>query len=87
MHSSRNTVYSAGPQKSELFGHKKGAFTGAIETRKGKLELANNGTLFLDEVAEMSLNTQTKLLRYLQEKSFERVGEEKKMMYDIFQLL
>jgi len=66
-------------QESEFFGHKKGAFTGAIDTRKGRLELADNGTLFLDEVAEMSLNTQAKLLRYLQEKSFERVGEEKKI--------
>lgn len=66
-------------QESELFGHKKGAFTGAIETRKGKLELADRGTLFLDEVAEMSINTQAKLLRYLQEKSFERVGEDKKI--------
>ena len=64
-------------QESEFFGHRKGAFTGAIETRKGKLELAHRGTLFLDEVAEMSLNTQVKLLRYLQEKSFERVGEAK----------
>ena len=66
-------------QESELFGHKKGAFTGAIETRKGRLELADGGTLFLDEVAEMSLNTQAKLLRYLQGKCFERVGEEKKI--------
>ena len=66
-------------QESEFFGHKRGAFTGAIETRKGRLELADKGTLFLDEVAEMSLNTQAKLLRYLQEKSFERVGEEKKI--------
>ena len=66
-------------QESELFGHRKGAFTGAIEARKGKLELADKGTLFLDEVAEMSFNTQAKLLRYLQEKSFERLGEEKKI--------
>ena len=66
-------------QESEFFGHNKGSFTGATETRKGKLELANEGTLFLDEVAEMSLNTQVKLLRYLQEKSFERVGGAKKI--------
>ena len=66
-------------QESELFGHNKGAFTGAVETRKGKLELADGGTLFLDEVAEMSLGTQVKLLRYLQEKSFERVGGTKKI--------
>jgi DNA-binding NtrC family response regulator len=66
-------------QESELFGHNKGSFTGATEARKGKLELANEGTLFLDEVAEMSLNTQVKLLRYLQEKNFERVGGAKKI--------
>ena len=66
-------------QESELFGHRKGAFTGATETRKGRLELADEGTLFLDEVAEMALNTQAKLLRYLQEKSFERVGDGKKI--------
>jgi two-component system, NtrC family, response regulator AtoC len=66
-------------QESELFGHKKGAFTGADESRTGKLELADGGTLFLDEVAEMSLNTQTKLLRFLQEKKFERIGENDKI--------
>jgi len=66
-------------QESELFGHNKGSFTGATETRKGRLELADGGTLFLDEVAEMSLSTQVKLLRYLQEKSFERVGGIKKI--------
>jgi len=66
-------------QESELFGHNKGSFTGATETRKGRLELADGGTLFLDEVAEMSLKTQVKLLRYLQEKSFERVGGIKKI--------
>jgi two-component system, NtrC family, response regulator AtoC len=66
-------------QESELFGHKKGAFTGADESRTGKLELADGGTLFLDEVAEMSLNTQTKLLRFLQEKNFERIGENTKI--------
>ncbi len=66
-------------QESELFGHNKGSFTGATETRKGRLELADGGSLFLDEVAEMSLSTQVKLLRYLQEKSFERVGSTKKI--------
>lgn len=66
-------------QESELFGHKKGAFTGADESRTGKLELANGGTLFLDEVAEMSPSTQTKFLRFLQEKNFERIGENTKI--------
>ncbi len=60
--------------ESELFGHEKGAFTGALRTRKGRFELADGGTLFLDEVGELSLTTQAKLLRVLQEKSFERIG-------------
>jgi len=60
--------------ESELFGHEKGAFTGAVARRIGKIEAANNGTLFLDEVGDMSLPTQAKLLRALEEKSFERLG-------------
>ena len=66
-------------QESELFGYKKGAFTGADESRSGKLELADGGTLFLDEVAEMSMATQVKLLRFLQERSFEAVGDTRKI--------
>ena len=60
--------------ESELFGHEKGAFTSAIAQRKGRFELANKGTIFLDELGEMSMSTQTKLLRVLQEREFERVG-------------
>lgn len=60
--------------ESELFGHEKGAFTGAIATKKGKFELAQKGTLFLDEISELPLNMQVKLLRAIQEKSIERVG-------------
>jgi two-component system nitrogen regulation response regulator NtrX len=60
--------------ESELFGHEKGAFTGAVAQKRGKFELAHGGTLFLDEVGDMSLMTQAKVLRILQEQSFERVG-------------
>ncbi|MBF9002985.1 MULTISPECIES: nif-specific transcriptional activator NifA [Vibrio] len=60
--------------ESELFGHEKGAFTGAVKQRKGRFELADNGTIFLDEIGETSPAFQTKLLRVLQEKEFERVG-------------
>ena len=60
--------------ESELFGHEQGAFTGANEKRLGKFELADNGTLFLDEVSELSLDNQTRLLRVLQNKEIERVG-------------
>ncbi len=69
--------------ESELFGHEKGAFTGAIKTKKGRFELADGGTLFLDEVAEMPLAVQIKLLRVLQEQEFERVGGEETLKTDI----
>jgi len=69
--------------ESELFGHVKGAFSGAIKERKGRFELAHKGTLLLDEVAELPLKTQVKLLRFLQEGSFEKVGGEKKVSVDV----
>jgi two-component system nitrogen regulation response regulator NtrX len=69
--------------ESELFGHRKGAFTGAIEDRKGKFELADGGTLFLDEIGDMSLKTQAKVLRVLQEQQFQRVGAQKTISVDV----
>ncbi|MGM0417734.1 MAG: sigma-54-dependent transcriptional regulator [Thermodesulfobacteriota bacterium] len=63
--------------ESELFGHEKGSFTGAVSQKKGKIELAHGGTLFLDEIGELSLNLQVKFLRVLQEKTIERVGGNK----------
>ena len=67
---------------SELFGHERGAFTGAVERKRGKFELANGGTLFLDEIGDMSLDTQAKLLRVVEEASFERVGGVKRISVD-----
>lgn len=69
--------------ESELFGHEKGAFTGAVESRKGKFEAANGGTLFLDEIADMSLTAQAKVLRAIQEQKFHRVGSDKLIDVDI----
>jgi len=68
--------------ESELFGHEKGAFTGAVERRKGKFDAANGGTLFLDEIGDMSLRTQAKILRIIQEQNFERVGGSRPIQVD-----
>jgi DNA-binding NtrC family response regulator len=69
--------------ESELFGHEKGAFTGAVARKRGRFELANEGTLFLDEIGEIDQNLQIKLLRVLQEKKFERVGGEETIETDV----
>jgi two-component system, NtrC family, response regulator len=69
--------------ESELFGHEKGAFTGAVAMRKGRFELADRGTIFLDEIGEIPLAVQSKLLRVLQEKTFERVGGSKTIEVDV----
>ncbi len=69
--------------ESELFGHEKGAFTGAAERKRGKFDLAHNGTLFLDEIGDMSLATQAKILRILQEQRFERVGGAQTIQVDV----
>ena len=69
--------------ESELFGHEKGSFTGAMVQRKGRFEMAHKGTIFLDEIGEMSLGTQKKLLRVLQEREFERVGGSTSIQVDV----
>ena len=74
---------SANLLESELFGHEKGAFTGAVSRRRGRFELANEGTLFLDEIGEIDQNIQIKLLRVLQEREFERVGGEETIETDV----
>jgi transcriptional regulator with GAF, ATPase, and Fis domain len=74
---------SPGLLESELFGHVKGAFTGAHKDKVGRFELADEGTLFLDEIGDISLEIQTKLLRVLQEKTFERVGSSEAMQVDV----
>ncbi|MBD3161994.1 MAG: response regulator [Candidatus Eisenbacteria bacterium] len=72
-----------GVLESELFGHERGAFTGAVRQRRGRFELADGGTLFLDEIGEIPTGTQVKLLRVLQEKTFERVGGEQTIQVDV----
>ncbi|MBK6608205.1 MAG: sigma-54-dependent Fis family transcriptional regulator [Leptospiraceae bacterium] len=69
--------------ESELFGYEKGAFTGAVEKRIGKFEAANNGTIFLDEICDMSLSTQAKVLRILQEQRFEKLGSSESITVDV----
>jgi two-component system, NtrC family, nitrogen regulation response regulator NtrX len=69
--------------ESELFGHEKGAFTGALAQKKGKFDLADSGTIFLDEIGDMSLKTQAKVLRILQERKFERVGGTRTIEVDV----
>lgn len=69
--------------ESELFGHEKGAFTGAVSSRSGKFELANGGTIFLDEIGDLPIALQPKILRVLQEREFERVGSEKTIKVDV----
>jgi transcriptional regulator with GAF, ATPase, and Fis domain len=76
-------AFSANLLESELFGHEKGAFTGANEKRKGRFELADKGILFLDEIGELSADAQSKLLRVLQEREFERVGSSNTIKVDI----
>jgi len=69
--------------ESELFGHERGAFTGAVSSKKGKFDMADGGTLFLDEIGDMSLKTQAKVLRILEERSFERVGGTRSITVDV----
>jgi formate hydrogenlyase transcriptional activator len=73
----------AGLVESELFGHERGAFSGALTRREGRFELANGGTIFLDEIGELKLETQAKLLRVLQEQEFERVGSSNTIKVDV----
>src|SRR5579862_427529 len=76
-------AFSSELVESELFGHEKGAFTGAVARREGKFEAADGGTLFLDEIGDMSLETQAKLLRVIQEKRFERIGGNQSLAADV----
>jgi two-component system NtrC family response regulator len=76
-------AFNSGVLESELFGHEKGSFTGAVATRRGRFEQADQGTLFLDEIGELSMDLQVKLLRVLQERVFERVGGTESISVDI----
>lgn len=76
-------AFNAGVLESELFGHEKGSFTGAVAMRRGRFEQADHGTLFLDEIGELTLDLQVKLLRVLQERTFERVGGTDPVSVDI----
>ena len=76
-------IYSEGVLHSELFGHEKGSFTGAVKQKRGRFELADGGTIFLDEIAELTPATQLMLLRFLQERRFERVGGEETLEVDV----
>ncbi len=76
-------AFAEGVLESELFGHERGAFTGAVAARKGRFELAHRGTLFLDEIGDLPQSAQVKLLRFLQERTFERVGSGTTMKVDV----
>ncbi|MEE8183886.1 MAG: sigma-54 dependent transcriptional regulator [Acidobacteriota bacterium] len=76
-------IYSEGVLQSELFGHEKGSFTGALKQKRGRFELAHEGTIFLDEIGDLSAGTQLMLLRILQERRFERVGGEETIHCDV----
>jgi DNA-binding NtrC family response regulator len=76
-------AFAEGVLESELFGHERGAFTGAVAARKGRFEMADGGTLFLDEIGDLPLSAQVKLLRFLQERTFERVGGNKTHKVDV----
>jgi DNA-binding NtrC family response regulator len=78
-----SAALAEGVLESEMFGHEKGAFTGAIATKKGLVEQADGGTLFLDEIGDLGLNLQAKLLRFLQEKEFKRVGGLQTLKVDV----